>query len=282
MRTFSYALLIAGCVFSLSAATSSIGIVRSYGDFRVDGAAVHGNSTLMAGDVVETMALNTTINVGATQVTLLPESRATLYSDRTTLQRGTSLLRGASSHAIEAGSLRIVPTSSHSLVEVGYNDRKLITISAHAGAANVFTSSGELLASLNPGSALAFEPSSGATGSASGQASASGDIKLKGLLIARDGKYFLSMGGKNYEVTSSTVNLASYAGKVIDMTGSIIKTTAELTVVSVGSVTVVAVAAGAGVSTAAIMAVVVGAAAVGTVGGFAAAGSFSGGSASVP
>jgi hypothetical protein len=72
---------------SLSGAPSSIGIVRSYGEFRVDGAAIRGNSTLMAGDVVETMAMNTTINLGATEVTLLPESRAALYADHTTLQR---------------------------------------------------------------------------------------------------------------------------------------------------------------------------------------------------
>lgn len=165
MRTFSCALLIAGCMFSLSGAPSSIGIVRSYGEFKVDGAAVSGNSTLMAGNVVETMAMNTTINLGATELTLMPESRAALYSDHTTLQRGTTLLRGASSHALEAGNLRIVPTSAHSLVEVGYSDRKLITISARTGAANVFTASGELVASLNPGSALAFEPTSGASGS---------------------------------------------------------------------------------------------------------------------
>ena len=281
MRTFWCAFLIAGCMLSLSGAPSSIGIVRSYGEFRVDGAAVRGNSTLMAGDVVETMATNTTINLGATEVTLLPESRAALYSDHTTLQRGTSLVRGASSHALEAGSLRIFATSPHSLVEVGYSDQKLITISAHAGAANVFASSGELLASLNPGASLAFEPASGASGLGSGrQATANTGVTLKGKLTKKNGAYFLvSDDGKTYEITSSTVNLDQYVGKVISAAGSIVNSSGGVTVITVGSVVV---ETGSKLAGGMLAVVVVGGAAVGTVIGLAAAGTFSGTSASTP
>lgn len=276
MRTFWCAFLIVGCMLSVSGAPSSIGIVRSYGEFRVDGAAVRGNSTLMAGDVVETMAMNTTINLGGTEVTLLPESRAALYTDHTTLQRGTTLLRGASSHALEAGNLRIVGTSPHSLLEVGYSDRKLITISSHAGAANVFTSSGELLASLNPGGSLAFEPASGASDSGSGQATANTGVTLKGKLTKKNGAFFLvSDDGKIYEITSTTVNLAQYVGQVISVAGSIVTTAAGVTTVAAASVAAVAIATGAGLSAAAITGIVIGISAGATVGGLAAAGTFS-------
>ena len=277
MRTFLYALLIAGCIFSLSAAPSSIGIVRSYGEFRVDGAAVRGNSTLMPGDVVETMAMNTTINLGATEVTLLPESRAALYTDHTTLQRGTSLLRGASSHSLEAGNLRIVPTSAHSLVEVGYSDRKLITISAHAGVADVFTSSGELLASLNPGSALAFEPTSGTSGSTAGQASANAGLTVIGKLIKIDGKYYVTDHGKRYRIVGAMLDLDQYVGKVISVTGSVASEAGGVTVVTVATVSVVAVAAGAGLSAGVLTAIVVGVGVGVTLGGLGVAGTFSGG-----
>lgn len=277
MRTFWCAFLIAGCMISVSGASSSIGIVRSYGEFRVDGAAVRGNSTLMAGDVVETMSMNTTINLGGTEVTLLPESRAALYTDHTTLQRGTTLVRGASSHALEAGNLRIVATSPYSLVQVGYSDRKLITISSHAGAANIFTSSGELLASLNPGGSLAFEPASGASDSGSGQATANTGVTLKGKLTTKNGEYFLTEGGKTYQITSSTLDLAQYVGKVIAVTGSVGSAAGGITVVTVASISVVAVMAGAGLSAAAITAIVVGGAAAGTIGGLAAAGTFTSG-----
>jgi hypothetical protein len=280
VRIFWCSFLIAGCMFSLSAAPSSIGIVRSYGEFRVDGAAVRGNSTLIAGDVVETMAMNTTINLGATEVTLLPESRAALYTDHTTLQRGTTLLRGASSHALEAGNLRVVPTAAHSLVEVGYSDRKLITISAHAGAANVFASSGELLASLNPGGSLSFDPSpTGTSGSGSGQASATTGLTVQGKLTTQGGKYFVTEGGKTYEITSTTVNLAQYVGKVITATGSVASSTGGVSVVSVASI---AVASAGGMSTGAKTGIVIGAIVAGTFIGLGAAGTFSGESTSTP
>jgi hypothetical protein len=275
VKALWYTFLIAGCMFSASGASSSIGIVRSYGEFRVDGAAVRGNSTLMAGDVVETMAMNTTINLGATEVTLLPESRAALYTDHTTLQRGTTLLRGASSHALEAGNLRIVGTSPHSLVQVGYSDRKLITISAHAGAADVFTSSGELLASLNPGGALAFEPTSGPSNSGSGQATANAGATVKGKLTKKNGAYFITEDGKTYEITSTTVNLDQYVGKIVTVTGSVLSSTGGVTVVGASSITV----ASAGVS-GGVIAIIIGAGAALTIGGLAAAGTFSGTSAS--
>ena len=282
MRLVWYPFIVAGCALALSGASTSIGVVRSYGEFTVDGAAVHGNSTLVAGNVVETTATSTTANVGKAEVTLLPASRATVYKDRTTLQKGTTTVRGASL-AVEAGALRVVPSEARSFVEVGYSDRKVITISARAGAAEVFTTSGQLLASLNPGGAIAFEPASGtgAGASAAGQAGADTALQLHGKLTFVDGKYYVSMGGKLYQLTSSTLDLAKYVGQVVDATASIISTTGSTTVVAVSAVSAASVAAGAGLSKTAVL-VIVGAATAGTLGGLAATGSFSGHSASVP
>lgn len=282
MRVFWSSFLIAGCALALSGASTSIGVVRSYGDFKVDGAAVRGNSTLLTGDVIESMTMNTTAKLGKAEVTLLPDSRVTVYKDHTTLQKGTTLLRGTS-HSMEAGTLRIVPSEEHSLVQVGYSDKKVISISTHAGAAEVFTSKGELLASLNPGGALAFEPGPGTGAGASGarQAGANAPIQLHGTLTTKDGKYFVVMDGKLYQVTSSTINLSSYVGKVIDATASIVSVTPDLTVVAINTVTAAAAAAGAGLSTATIL-VIVGAGSAGIVGGLAAAGTFDSGNASTP
>ena len=271
MRTYMYAFLMAGGMLALSGAPSSIGIIRSNGEFKLNGAAVRGNSTLISGNSVESTTAKTVINVGPSEITLLPESRATLYSDHTLLQRGTTLLRGTSSHALEAGQLRIVPVSDNSLVEVGFDDRKLIRIAAHTGAAEVFTSSGELLASLSSGSGLTFGPASG--GSSSGQASANAGIELKGKLVEKSRKYFVVMDGKTYEVSSRTVNLGKYVGKVIDVNGTIVATSTESTTVEVGSVSSAAAAKSSGLSGRAVVAIVAGMAAVGTVAGLAAVGS---------
>ena len=282
MRVLWSSFLIFGCALALSGASTSIGVVRSYGEFKVDGAAVRGNSTLLTGDVVESATMNATANVGNAEVTLLPASRVTVYKDHTTLQKGTTMLRGAS-HSVEAGSLRVVPSEAHSLVTVGYNDKKVITISTHAGAAEVFTSNGQLLASLNPGGALAFEPGTGTGARDSGarQAGANPPVQLHGTLTAKDGKYFVMMDGKLYEVTSSTIKLSSYVGKVIDATASIVSVTPDLTVVAINTVTAAAAAAGAGLSAVAIV-VIVGAGTAAVLGGLAASGSFSGSNASTP
>jgi hypothetical protein len=210
MRILLGSFMVAGCALALSGASTSIGVVRSYGEFKVDGATVRGNSTLLAGDTLESTTMSTTANVGKAELTLLPASRVTVYKDHTTLQKGTTTVRGAS-HALEAGTFRVVPATAHSLFEVGYSDHKVITISAHAGAADVFSNSGQLLASLNPGGVLSFEPSSGSgTNSASfGQASANTSVQLHGTLTSTGGRYFLTEGGKTYEITSSAVNLAN-------------------------------------------------------------------------
>ena len=43
-----------GCLVLLIAGPASIGVVQSTGEFRVDGSAIRGNSTLFEGSVVET------------------------------------------------------------------------------------------------------------------------------------------------------------------------------------------------------------------------------------
>ena len=281
MRALSIVLLTAGCAFALSGAPASVGVVRSYGEFKVDGASVRGNSTLLAGDVVESTTANATANVGTAEVTLLPSSRAAVYTDHTTLQKGTAIFKGTS-HALDAGTLHVVPTSANSLVGVGYNDLKSVTVSAQSGGADVFSSGGVLLASVAPGASLAFEPlSAGAASGAAGQADANAPVHLKGKLIKerdekeKKDKYFVIMDGKKYEVTSTTLNLNSYVGKVITATAAVVTVTAVATVVTVSTISVVAAVAAAGLSTAAIAGIVVAGATGGIVGGLGASGAFS-------
>jgi len=274
--------MMAGCALALSGASTSIGVARSYGEFKVDGASVRGNSTLLSGDVIESTTLSTTANIGKAELTLMPASRVSVYRDHTALQKGTAMVRGAS-HAVEAGVLRVVPEAAHSVVEVGYSGQKAVTISAHAGGANVYTSGGVLLASLNPGGVLAFEPSvGGRSASAAGQASANTALSLHGKLTSKDGRFFIVVSGKTYELSSSTVNLASFVGQVVDITASYVSTTGDVTIASVSTVTSASAADDAGLSPLTIT-VLLGVAAVATIGGLAAAGSFSGSTpASVP
>jgi len=172
-------------------------------------------------------------------------------------------------------------------VQVGYNDRKLVTVMAHAGALEVFTSTGELLAALDTGGAMSFDPGAGGAGSGGGSASGAGGsgsggtgsgsggagglapTTFKGKLILSEGKYYVISGGQTYQITSTNLNLAKYVGKVIIVKGGVTK---------VGSTSVIAVIGATGVgglSTGAITALALTGAGGLTVTGLAAAGTFS-------
>jgi len=260
---------------------SSIGVVRSYGEFKLDGASVRGNGTLVAGDVVESANLPATASLGGSEVTLLPSSRATLYKDHEVLQSGTTVLHG-SAYSAEAGGLRVVPVSGGAVLQVGYNGQSRVTVAAQQGGAEVFTASGELIASLNPGGALAFGPEAGMPSpSGAGQAGADTAVQIEGTLIAKNGQYYVTMNGKLYQVSSDTIKLAKYVGKTIKATASIVSSTGTTTVVTVGTVSIVGAAAG-GLGAGALGAIIGAGAAGGTLAGLAAAGTFGGSSSSTP
>ena len=91
-------LILVGCVATLMGSAPSVGIVKSTGDFRVDGSTIRGNSTLFEGNLIETTAARSTVELGEAQITLLPNSSAKVYRDHTVLESGSELMRnGATS-----------------------------------------------------------------------------------------------------------------------------------------------------------------------------------------
>ena len=296
MFKYMMCLLAAGSLLVVSAASPSIGFVKSSGEFRVDGSAVRGNGTIFEGAVVETNAARSVIQLASAQITLAPDSRVRVYRDRTVLEKGSGSVRDGASHIIEAATLRIAP-SRDSVVQIDLTSLSHVTVGARGGPAQVRNSSGVLTASLLPGMALAFNP----------QAASAAAVKLTGVIEARDGAYLLTD-----ETTKVTVQLLEgpdvikYAGKKVEVTGSSIPGASPLggasqlvravTIKPVGDKRKIAAAAGAagtgagaaaagagagaaaGLSGAAVAAIVGGVAVAGTVGGLAAAGTFSGGS----
>ena len=297
-KMFKYVtcLSIAGSLLALSAA-SSIGFVKSTGEFRVDGAAVRGNGTVFEGNLVETTAARSVIRLADAEITLAPDSRARVYRDRTVLEKGSGFVKDGARHVIEAATLRIVPSVRDSVVQIEITSPSYVTVATRGGPAEVRNSSGVLTASLLPGMALAFNP----------QAAAAAAVKITGVIESRNGAYFLTD-----ETTKVTVQLqesadvSKYAGREVEITGSSIPGANPVAGASqlVSAVTVTPVgkkrkagaiaagagaagagaagagaagagAAGAGLSGAAIGAIVGGVAAGGAVVGLAAAGTFS-------
>jgi hypothetical protein len=277
------ALLAIGTVTALVAAPSSVGTIRCTGDFRVDGSVVHGNATVFDGDVVETAAAGSVLQWNGAQLTLAPSSRAKIFGDRTVLEKGSGLLRDSGGQSLEAASLRISPAAKDSTVQVAVKDSSHISVFALAGKAQVYSSKGLLLASVQPGIALAFDTTE--------QTGGSTWVSLSGTLTSTSGKYFLkdNTSGVVSELRGMEKDLEAEKGKKIELTGSIIPnaspTSPATEVVQVNASHLLAAAlpaaagagaaAAAGMSTAATVAVVGGVAVAGTAGGLAAAGTFS-------
>jgi len=210
MLKLVFSLLTGGCLLVSAAAPPSIGIVKSTGEFRVNGSAVPGNSTLFEGDVVETSAARSVVQLGATQFTLLPASRAHIFRDRTVLEKGSGLLAGAQNDAVEAATLRIVQTAKNSMVQVEISAPNRVSVAVREGGAEVRNSSGVLVASLRTGMALAFEP----------QAGASTAVEMTGAVTKQDGKFYLTDPCTNVKVQLLGVDLDRYVGKREDVAGS--------------------------------------------------------------
>jgi hypothetical protein len=299
MFKYMMSLFAAGSLLVVSAASPSIGFVKSNGEFRVDGSAVRGNSTVFEGALVETNAARSVIQLEAAQITLAPDSRVRVYRDRTVLEKGSGSIREGARHIIEAATLRIAPSARDSVVQIDLTSPSRVTVGARGGPAEVRNSSGVLTASLLPGMALAFNP----------QAASAEAVKLTGVIVSHAGAYLLTD-----ETTKVTVQLVDgpevikYVGRQVEVTGSSIPGASPLggasqlvravTIKPVGDKRKVAAAAGAagagaaggaaaagagagaaaGISGAAVAAIVGGVAVAGTAGGLAAAGTFSSGS----
>lgn len=248
-----------------AAAPASIGIVKSTGTFKVDGASIPGNGTLFEGNIVETAGARTVAEIGALRLTLLPSSRARIFRDRTVLESGGTLLSSATQHTIEADVLRIQPISQAAVLQVEIPGRNRVTVLASRGTAEVRNPSGVLVANLRPGVALAFELRPGAEQT----------VTATGKLTMRGGHYFLTDSTTNVVFELQGTNLAQYVGKTVTISGAAVPGTPEGGASQLVGVTSIAEQTVTGLSMAAKAAIVGGVAVGGTVAGLGAAGTFS-------
>ena len=261
MRSF-LSLLTSGCLLFMMAASPSIGVIRSSGDFQVDGATVSGNATLFEGSTVQTAASQSEIQLssGAAMV-LAPNSRAQVYKDH-----------------FEAATLRISPTDTHTVAQIVSQDSSHVSISAVQGLVDVRNGAGVLVATVHPGLALAFSTQAGGAATAT---------KLKGCLVVskKGSKYLLTDTTANVTVELQGPDVAKIAGHQVEITGSMIpgatpapgasQVVQVVTVNSVGSACTVPAGAAAAATGHTLAYVIVGGVAVaGTLIGLGAVGTF--------
>src|ERR1700678_86431 len=129
------ALFTCGCLVSV-AASPSIGFVVTNGQVEVDGAVVHGNSTLFQGNVVKAgNATSDLVFPGGSNLLLQPGSAVKVFREYGLLERGAVVERG--SHTLVADGLKVSSLSAQSAVFVDMQDRAHLRVAAQGGAAEV-------------------------------------------------------------------------------------------------------------------------------------------------
>ncbi len=196
MRSF-LSLMTSGCLLFLMAAPPSIGVIRSSGDFQVDGATVSGNATLFEGSTVQTAATQSKIQLsGGAAIVLAPNSRAQIYKDR-----------------VEAATLRISPADTHTIAQIVSQDSSHVSIGAVQGLVDVRNGAGVLVATVRPGLALAFSTQAGGAATAT---------KMSGCLGMKNGHYLLTDNTSGVTVELQGPEVAKNNGHQVEITGSMI------------------------------------------------------------
>jgi hypothetical protein len=144
-----------GCLVSVAASPSTIGFVVTSGQVQVDGAAVHGNSTLFQGNVVRAGdATSDLMFPGGSNLLLQPGSTVTVFREYGVLEHGAAVQRGH--QALLADGLRVYSLSPQGAVLVDVRDKSHFKVTAQGGPAEVRNPAGLLVARLEPGKALDF------------------------------------------------------------------------------------------------------------------------------
>lgn len=147
------ALFTCGCLISVAASPSNVGFIVTNGDAQVDGLAVHGNSTLFPGSLVQAgSATSDLVFPGGSTLLLQPDSAARVYRDYAVLQNGAAVQRGT--RGLLADGLRISSLSPQNSIVVDLKDRSHVEVLAQGGPAEIRSTAGALVARLEPGKAL--------------------------------------------------------------------------------------------------------------------------------
>ncbi len=196
------------------AAPVAVGVIQSSGEFRVDGFLIPGNATVFDGSTVETLRASseTRLTDGFT-MTLTPESRATIFRDRTVLDQGVLLIRNAGRQVIHAGVLRVSSLDTTGRFEVSVSPPGHVVVAVSTGTATVRTAAGSLVARVLQGTAMDFLPQTAAP---------NGSVKLTGCLTGKAGVFFVTDVTSKVTVEVLGPNLGRYLDTRVEVAATIV------------------------------------------------------------
>lgn len=137
-----------------AAAPQSVGLAVAKSSIRVNTSTVTGNATLLSGNVVESVGGTSELHLRGGNVVMDTNARVQVFENRTELQSGKIQLQGSQLEA-QSGQIRVVAApGAEAILE---RKDSSVVVGSLRGAVRVVNREGVLLASLNPGNALAFD-----------------------------------------------------------------------------------------------------------------------------
>jgi uncharacterized protein YdeI (BOF family) len=192
------------------AASPVIGTVFAKGAFRLDSAMVNGNATLFEGSTIETSTVPSSVQLhtGA-RVSLGTSSRGRLFGDRMVLEKGTLNLENAAGFKLLALGLTIQAERGASSGRVFLDNGRRVRIAASGGSLRILNASGQLVANMAPGVAMAFEPQSD-----------SNLTRVTGVIQKKGDHYVLTDEVTKVTIEIRGADLSKYSGKRVEVTGT--------------------------------------------------------------
>jgi len=300
----SWILLAAGALSRLPAATTpAIGTVVANGSFQIDHTRVWGNATLFDGSLIETAAAASQVSLNqGVQLRLAAATRATVYEKKLVLESGYTQLDSGLNYEMEARSLRVAPAARGTVALVRMTESRKVVVAALQGAVRVSNAGGLLIANIEAGKSLEFEPQ---------EAGAAAPTQASGCLLSKNNGFILAEQTANLVLELKGSGLEQELGNRVEIAGQAEKAgptipgasqlikVAQLKRISKGGCNAIAkklgaaagaggaaaaagaataggAATAAGIGTGATVAIIGGVATAATVGGLGAAGTFSG------
>jgi hypothetical protein len=207
----TFILLAAGAVSYSAASGPAIGMAVADGSFQVDHSRVWGNATLFDGSVVETgQALSRLKFASGARMSLASESRATVHQGRLVLESGSGQLESAPGFEVESRTLKISAAEPGTVARIRLDGAPRVVVAALRGSVRVTNSAGLLVASVEAGKSLDFEPQA---------AGASAPTRAAGCLLSKDGKFVVVEQTANVMLEVEGTGLNAELGNRVEISG---------------------------------------------------------------
>jgi hypothetical protein len=215
-------------VTTVSASSENIGLVMATGAVQVDGVTVPGNAAIFSGSRISSGSGISNLRLSdGTTVVLRPGAQITVYRDHSVLLRGMAIQRAPDKHAIFADGVKISGAKPNATVLLEVKDGSHFQVAAQGGELEIRTSTGNLVARVEPGKNLGFTISQAPAGTQETTVEICGRLPDNHLLIDT----FTSV---TYQLQG--MGLEPFDGKTVRITGTVVNPSATPPVVTVSSI----------------------------------------------